>query len=104
MALERDIEGEVTRYAEGKGCLQIKLTLWGRIGWPDRMYLYHGGVLFIEYKRPGEKPIKVQLYVQAQLIRHGFAVAVIDTILEGKECIDDLVNTVDSKRGDRYDG
>jgi hypothetical protein len=86
--LESAIEVKVTQYAEQKGCLALKLNILGRRGWPDRLYLYAGRVLFIEFKRPGEKPRKLQEYIHDRIRRQGFDVALVDNIREGQGVID----------------
>lgn len=51
-----------------------------RIGDPDRIILLGGGtVLFVELKRPGEKPRPEQLREHERLRALGFSVYVIDT-------------------------
>jgi len=89
--IESHTEEIVSIYAEARGCLQVKLTILGRVGWPDRLYLYKGKVLFIEFKRLGEKPKKIQLWMHSKIISHGFQVVVVDTISEGKDYIDGLI-------------
>src|SRR5215831_12533435 len=93
--LERDIEIAVIEYAHRMGCLYVKLNIVGRVGWPDRMFLYHGKVLFIEFKRPGERVRAIQQYIHKQLRQQGFNVEVVDSITNGKHYIDIL--TEDSK-------
>lgn len=89
--LESDIETKVTEYSKEQGCLSLKLNVLGRIGWPDRIYLYYGArVLFIEFKKPGEKPRKIQAYVHSILRKYGFIVIVVDNISDGQRGIDYL--------------
>jgi hypothetical protein len=90
--LERETETKVSEYAEALGCLVVKLNLIGRIGWPDRMYLYMGKVLFIEFKRKGEEPEKIQLWTHGQIRKHKFKVVVVDNIPDGKVHINELVS------------
>jgi hypothetical protein len=78
----------VSRYAIAQGCLVLKLNVTGRRGWPDRMYLFHGRTLFIEFKRAGEKLRKLQMYVHGQLSRHQFNVTVVDNYSDGCNVID----------------
>ena len=47
---ERDIERKVTQFASGLGCLAYKFTSPTNRGVPDRIYLYKGRALFIEFK------------------------------------------------------
>jgi len=92
LKLEKDVEGTVSDYAIAKGCMSLKLVMWGRIGWPDHLYLYKGRVLFIEFKREGEKPRKIQEYIHERIRSHGFTVAVVDNIDRGKYFINYLTS------------
>jgi hypothetical protein len=86
---EVDIELAVCRYAEAFGAVALKLNVQGRRGWPDRMILFpKGQLLFIEFKRPGEKPAPIQKEVHAQLRRFGFDIAVIDSTDKGIAAVD----------------
>jgi hypothetical protein len=64
--------------------------MWGRIGWPDHLYLFHGRVLFIEFKQAGEKPRKIQEFIHERIRQHGFTVAVVDNVSDGRGVIDDF--------------
>ena len=88
--LERKIETDVSEYAGRCGCMHLKLVMWGRIGWPDHLYLYHGRVLFIEFKRAGEQPRKIQEYIHDKLRSHGFDVIVVDNNSDGRTAIDNF--------------
>ena len=57
---ESTIERAVCAYAKSKGCLVIKLAGPGQKGQPDRMFIYQGKVLFIEFKAPGKLPTALQ--------------------------------------------
>lgn len=93
MALESSIESNVNTYAVKLGILARKLN-FGE-GWPDRMYLYRGNILFIEFKAPGEKPTKLQLYMHDVLRKQGFRVEVVDSVTEGKKLIKDWHDRTD---------
>lgn len=86
-ALESKIENDVSRYAMSQGVLTLKLNVSGRRGWPDRIYLCRGKVMFIEFKREGETPRKLQQWIHGQLRSQGFTVYVIDTVNEGMAAI-----------------
>jgi hypothetical protein len=84
---ETDIETAVLKQIEdyvaeiGVFCAPIKLSAIGRRGWPDRVFFWEGGnVLFVEFKRPGEEPRKMQLYVHRILRKMGFEVQVHDDV------------------------
>jgi len=90
--LESAVEGETTDYAKACGCLCLKLNVSGQIGWPDRLYIYKGRMLFIEFKRMGEKPRKIQEYRHAKIREHGFNVAVVDHVEQGYATINLLTD------------
>ena len=94
LKLEKDIEQNVSKYArEDKGCLVLKLNVWGRIGWPDRLYLFPmGRVLFIEFKLPGEEPKRLQAFIHGKLRAFGFRVEVVDNVGQGRSVIDDFTS------------
>lgn len=56
----------------------LKFAPAGTIGWPDRLMLWRGGVMFIEYKRPGQRPTSLQQHIHQQLRHLGFEVRVYD--------------------------
>ena len=88
--LERKIESDVSEYAQRCGCMHLKLVMWGRVGWPDHLYLYYGRVLFIEFKQAGEQPRKIQEYIHERIRKHGFDVIVVDNNPDGRTAIDNL--------------
>lgn len=90
--LEKDIEQKVVDHATSLGALYLKLNVRGQTGWPDRMFIYKGTVLFVEFKLPGEVPEPHQLVIHALLEQHLMSVMVIDDIQQGKEIINVLCN------------
>lgn len=74
--LESKLEQAASLAAVDLGILTLKLNVVGRRGWPDRIFLYKGNALFIELKRPGEKPTPIQEWVHEQLRKQGFTVMV----------------------------
>ena len=85
---ESTIEKAVVGYAKEKGCLVIKNAMPGHRGIPDRLFCYKGRVLWMELKRPGEKPTLLQCKWLAQLIDHGFNAVWTDNVAKGIEAID----------------
>lgn len=80
LRVERDEENKATQHANKIGLLHVKLNIQGRRGWPDRVYLPHGGIpFFIEYKRPGQNPEPIQEYIHGQLRQRGYRVHVCTT-------------------------
>jgi hypothetical protein len=73
--LESSIERRVKQWADEHGILNAKLTPMGQRAFPDRMFFVDGGApLIIEFKRPGEEPTKLQLYIIKQLKKRGYDV------------------------------
>lgn len=95
MAAESKIEADNRAYALSLRIIFRKLN-FGE-GWPDRMLLYRGHILFIEYKAPGEKPTQLQLYVHAQLREQGFYVHVVDNAQIGRNIIKVWHDGIDHK-------
>ena len=82
--LESKTESDAVDYAVSLGCLTLKLNVLGRKGWPDRLFVYRGSLIFIEFKREGKDPRKLQEYVHEKIREHGFEVYVIDKLVEAK--------------------
>ena len=58
----------------------LKLSVLGRVGFPDRLIVGRKAfVMFIEFKRVGEEPRKLQLYWHKKLRALGFIVVVCET-------------------------
>lgn len=85
---ETTIESIVVEYAEKRGVLVRKVAYLGRRGAPDRIFMFAGIVAFVEFKRPGRKPDRLQSKEIERMQRRGVVVAVIDDIARGKEWID----------------
>lgn len=59
--LEKVDENKFVTYVEKDGYLCLKMNIGSRRGWPDRMVmLSKGKMFFIEFKRVGEEPRKLQ--------------------------------------------
>lgn len=66
--------------AERSGCLLVKIH-HGIVGFPDRILLRPGGTAaFVEFKRPGEQPTKIQAYWLKRLRLLGFPAHVVRTL------------------------
>ena len=91
---ESYIERRVCEYAVSRSCVNFKFSSSSRKGVPDRIFLYKGSVMFIEFKRNDKKPTKLQEYTHCIIRDHGIDVHVIDNVLSGKECIDEFINSV----------
>ena len=75
-ALEASIERRACNLIEEHlGVGNSKLTTPGDSGYPDRIFwMPRGKPVFIEFKRPGEKPTKKQDYIHRQLKGLGYEV------------------------------
>lgn len=83
--MEASIEGQACRKILEKfpGVLIRKLNGSGYRNWPDRMFLFpNGQVLFIEFKRPGEKPRPGQEWMMTELQRRHHVALSADTVEE----------------------
>jgi hypothetical protein len=86
--LEKVIEEKVCDYAKSQGWLVYKFTSPARHAVPDRLLLRNGRVIFIEFKRGGEKPSPPQEREHKRLRDAGITVYVIDNVEDGKRMID----------------
>lgn len=67
-------ETKYCRWCAEEGVLQVKLY---KTGWPDREVLIgFQQAFFIEFKRKGQKPSAIQLWVHKLLREHGYNVYV----------------------------
>ena len=85
--LERDLEAACCRLAKAAGWYCRKLSGPGHRSMPDRMFIRRGIVLFIEFKRPGERPTELQRLEHEQLAAHGALVIWTDSFDEFKEIL-----------------
>lgn len=58
--LEKEIEYKVVKYCKAHGIYTRKFVSPGHSGVPDRIFAHAGRVLFLEFKRPGQKPTGLQ--------------------------------------------
>ena len=81
--LESAIEGTVVRWGKANGIRTLKIR--DARGWPDRLFLCDGRVLFIEFKRPGSggRLSTLQKRMIERLEGDGFWVAVINSVEDG---------------------
>lgn len=86
--LESSVEAALVRYARERGILTRKFASPARRGVPDRIFLYKGCVLFLEVKRPGEKPTALQEHELRELRNHGGHAEWCDTVFTGKALLD----------------
>lgn len=74
--LEKTIEAKVVTWARSAGILVRKMNGMGFNAWPDRMFLYAGRAVFIEFKKPGGKATPLQTTMHDALRHHDFEVEV----------------------------
>ena len=65
---ESTVEAGLVAFAKKNGIWTRKFSSPAHRGVPDRIFIHMGKVLFLEVKRPGEKPTQLQEY-ELQLIR-----------------------------------
>lgn len=78
--LEREIEKPAVAYAVDQGWLEIKIMRANKRGWPDRIFIRLGIVIFVEFKRPDVEPSKQQQKRHRELRAAGVKVYVIDNL------------------------
>ena len=76
--LESDIEKRVVKAAEAKGWWALKLVCVGHRGFPDRWFIRKTSnepeIIIIEFKAPGKRARKLQVWVCDKLREIGFEV------------------------------
>jgi hypothetical protein len=77
--LEKDIEKAFVDALRPMGLIVLKFNLQGNTGWPDRLIIGPDGkTVWVELKRPGEEPTKLQRYRHSQLRERNHEVGVFD--------------------------
>ena len=96
---EKEVEKKLVDEVKKRGGLCLKFVSPGFNGVPDRLLLLNKGKLsFVEVKRPGKKPRKLQVHCHNLLRRLGFQVFVLDDVSQIEEIISE------TERGKRTDG
>ena len=87
--LEAKVESLFVRRVAERGGIALKQM--GIAGISDRLVLLPGGrMIFVELKRPGEKPRKLQVYWLNKLERMDFETAVLDSVESVEEFMREL--------------
>jgi hypothetical protein len=81
---ESKLERKSAAWAQSQGWLTMKYT--GERGYPDRIFIKEGVTVWIELKREGEEPTRVQYYQMKRLKDRG-AYAYWTDSLEGLQTI-----------------
>ena len=87
--LEKQIEAKVCEYAKSKGWLVYKFTSPNRAAVPDRLLISPlGKVIFVEFKREGQKPTAAQAREHQRLREQKVSVFVVDNVKDGQAIVD----------------
>jgi len=87
--LEKQIESKVCEYAKSRGWLTYKFTSPSRAAVPDRLLISPSGeVVFVEFKREGQKPTPAQEREHQRLREQNVPVFVVDNVADGKAIVD----------------
>lgn len=79
--LERKVEARLVDRAKEAGGLAIKWTSPAFSGVPDRIVFLPGGrIIFVELKKPGERPSALQSRVHKMLTGLGADVRLVDSL------------------------
>lgn len=93
---EATVENRLIKRAKELGAWALKFLPFSVAGMPDRIVLFPGGhIVFVELKRPGEKPRPLQLKRKSQLEKLGFEVQVLYSL--------DTVDLFMKKKAIEYD-
>lgn len=83
------VEKPVIAYAQSRGFLYRKVGWIGRVGAPDRLFSRADtGPFFVEFKRPGKKPLPHQEREIDRMRAAGITVHVIDNVEAGRALFD----------------
>ena len=92
--LEREVERKLVKAVRARKGVCWKFISPGTAGVPDRIILMpEGRIAFVEVKKPGETPRKLQLSRHRLLRRLGFKVFVLDMEEEIGGILDEIQTT-----------
>lgn len=103
------IESQVERYLHSKVTanygLCLKFVSPGTAGVPDRIVIHRGRTMFVELKRPGEKPRPLQKEIARQMSAAGAMVYCLSTTDQVDRFVNELMKGtwVDYPSPDNYD-
>lgn len=86
---ESHIEKKVVNYAVDNGWLQFKFVSVNCRGVPDRIFIRHGVVIFIEFKAPNKKLQPLQKLIFKKISDQNIKIYVVDNIELGKRILDE---------------
>ncbi len=85
--LESKIEKDSVAEAKKYGWFSFKVLSQLNKGLPDKCFIGHGKVVFIEYKQPGKKPTPLQSKVHQIFLDHGVTVHIATSVNETMEIL-----------------
>lgn len=91
--LERDVESRCKEWARGRGWWVRKFASPANRSVPDDVFGKEGRVIWVEFKRPGEKPTELQVEEHAKMRAAGLDVRVFDSVESFKQAFE-LIETV----------
>lgn len=77
---ESEIQARIIEQLEKAQWLVAKIIQTNKNGWPDLQAHRAGRTVFIEVKRPGQKPAELQQYRHDKLRQQGFEVIVATSV------------------------
>lgn len=86
-AIESDYASGAHEFAILRGWFTFKVESPTMDSLPDRFYARHGVIIFIEWKKDGEKPTAKQLKRHREMREHGITVYWFDNLEEGKKVL-----------------
>lgn len=84
---ESKVEADIRDYALRRGWFVAKFVSPGQTGVPDRLFIRRGRHVFIEIKRPGEKPTPKQLSKHEEMRGFGAEVYWVDNLEAAMEIL-----------------
>jgi len=94
---ESSIENATCNYATAEGLSQYKFVSPNNRGVPDRIFLYRGVALFIEFKAEGVNSWgPLQIYHRDKLRAQGCTVELVNSVVGGKAAVDEFVGNTDA--------
>ena len=88
--LETAVEKHGVEYAKKLNYIVFKVSPAGQRGWPDRVFINEQGLhVYVEFKRPGEKLRKLQIYRCGTLRERN---VIVYSGVDTKQEIEDILN------------
>ena len=85
--LEKDLESDITDFAEVRGWWSTKYVAPARRGVPDRIFIRRSRIVFIEVKKLDEEARLQQERVHREMRAHGAEVHVVDNIEDARRIL-----------------